>query len=68
MNRYLSISVDFFSSLDVWGDAHHRELKHFPEDQHGQVRHVIVLPEKTREEEVNFQVELIPGKVMETDG
>ncbi len=46
----------------------HPELKAFPEAEEGQVRHVIVLPEKTREEEVDFQLELIPGKVMETDG
>ena len=49
-------------------DADHPELKPFPEAENGQVRHVIILPEKTREEEVDFQVELIPGKVMETDG
>ena len=46
----------------------HPELKAFPEADEGQVRHVIVLPEKTREEEVDFQLELIPGKVRETDG
>lgn len=46
----------------------HSELKVFPEAEVGQVRHVIVLPEKSREEENQFKVELIPGKVMETDG
>jgi ecotin len=50
------------------GSPEHPELKAFPEAEEGQVRHVFVLPEKTRQEEVDFKVELIPGKVMETDG
>ena len=50
------------------GSPEHPELKAFAEAKEGQVRHVFVLPEKTRQEEVDFKVELIPGKVMETDG
>jgi ecotin len=46
----------------------HDQLKAFPAAEEGQKRHVIVLPEKSRDEETAFQVELIPGKVMMTDG
>ena len=46
----------------------HPELKAFSEAKDGQERFVIVLPEKSRDEEGAFEVELIPGKVMMTDG
>lgn len=46
----------------------HDQLKAFPDAEEGQKRHVIVLPEKSRDEETAFQVELIPGKVIMTDG
>jgi ecotin len=48
--------------------AVHPELKPFPAAEKGMERFVIVLPEKTRTEEVDFKVELIPGKTMLTDG
>ncbi|MDH3454622.1 MAG: ecotin family protein [Desulfuromonadales bacterium] len=48
--------------------AEHPELKAFPAADEGMERFVIVLPDKDRGEEANFQVELIPGKVMLTDG
>ena len=48
--------------------AVHPELKAFPAAEAGMERYVIVLPEKTRAEEGSFKVELIPGKVMLTDG
>lgn len=48
--------------------AEHPELKPFPEADKGMQRFVIVLPEKTRSEAVDFKVELIPGKTMLTDG
>jgi ecotin len=48
--------------------AMHPELKAFPAAADGMERFVIVLPHKDRGEEVDFKVELIPGKVMLTDG
>lgn len=48
--------------------AVHPELKPFPAAEQGMERFVIVLAEKTRAEEVDFKVELIPGKTMLTDG
>jgi ecotin len=48
--------------------AEHSQLKAFPEAKKGMTRHVIVLPEKSRAEEVDFKVELFAGQVIETDG
>lgn len=48
--------------------AEHPELKAFPAASDGMERYVIVLPEKARGEDADFRVELIPGKVMLTDG
>ena len=48
--------------------ADHKELKAFPEAGEGKERFVIVLPHKERGEEDAFKVELVVGKVMETDG
>jgi ecotin len=49
-------------------DAVHPQLKAFPVAEEGMVRHVIVLPHKERTEEINFKVEIVAGKTMETDG
>jgi ecotin len=46
----------------------HPELKAFPQAKAGMERFVIVLPHKERGEEDAFRVELIAGKIMETDG
>lgn len=48
--------------------AVHPELKVFPPAKAGMERFVIVLPHKERGEEDAFRVELVPGKMMETDG
>jgi ecotin len=48
--------------------AEHPQLKAFPAAQEGMERFVIVLPHKERGEEDAFQVELIVGKEMLTDG
>ena len=48
--------------------AEHPELKPFPVAEEGMERFVIVLPHKERGEEDDFQVELIVGKQMLTDG
>ena len=48
--------------------AGHPELKAFSPAKEGQQRFVIVLPPKDRDEEESLKVELIPGKVMLTDG
>lgn len=46
----------------------HKELKAFPAAAEGMQRFVITLPHKERGEEDAFKVELIPGKMMMTDG
>ncbi len=48
--------------------ADHPELKAFPAAKDKMERLVIALPHKERGEEDSFQVELIVGKMMETDG
>ena len=48
--------------------AEHPELKAFPPAKEGMERFVIVLPHKERGEEDAFQVEIIVGKEMLTDG
>lgn len=40
----------------------------FPEPESGYVRHVINLPEKSRDEEVNYKVEVVAGATINTDG
>lgn len=52
-------------SLSFAGES---PLKAFPPAAEGEVRHIITLEEKSRAEEVHYKVELIPGKVTETDG
>jgi ecotin len=54
-------------SVPAFG-AEHSELKAFPAAKEGMERFVIVLPHKERGEEDAFQVELIVGKEMLTDG
>lgn len=44
------------------------ELKAFPPAEEEMARFVIELPEKSREEEEDYRVELIAGRMMETDG
>ena len=46
----------------------HPELKAYPAAEEGMQRSVIVLPHKERGEEDAFKVELVAGRVMETDG
>jgi ecotin len=62
----LSICLAGFS-VSVFG-AEHPELKAFPPAKDGMERFVIVLPPKERGEEDDFQVEIIVGKEMLTDG
>jgi len=63
--KILSLLLPFFlaSSLSA---AEHPELKAFPEAEAGQIRHVIVVSEKENEGEYN--VELLVGKTLMTDG
>jgi ecotin len=61
--------VIFFCSMSFAEQAVvHPQLKAFPAARAGMVRYVIVLPEKSRAEEVNYKVELSIGKTVETDG
>lgn len=46
----------------------HPQLKAFPQAEEGMQRFVITLPHKERGEEDSFKVELVPGKVLLTDG
>lgn len=48
--------------------AEHPQLKAFPLAKVGMQRFVIELPHKERGEEDAFKVELLPGKMMTTDG
>ena len=50
------------------GAEEHKYLKAFPAAAEGMVRYVINLPEKERGVDSGFQVELIVGKQMLTDG
>lgn len=62
----MSVALILFSTSAC--AAVHPELKAFPAPEQGMERFVVVLPEKTRSEEVDFKVELVPGKTMLTDG
>ncbi len=53
---------------NVSNAAEHPELKAFPVAKTGMQRIVITLPHKERGEEDAFKVELLPGKMMMTDG
>ena len=48
--------------------ANHKYLKAFPKAAEDMSRFVIVLPDKTRGQEGAFKVELIVGRMMDTDG
>jgi len=66
---FFSLVIVFLALFSVQACAAvHPELKAFPAAEQGMERFVVVLPDKTRAEEVNFKVELIPGKTMLTDG
>ncbi|MCH2174130.1 MAG: ecotin family protein [Lentisphaeria bacterium] len=45
-----------------------KELKAFPTAEGNMERLVIILPHKDRAEELNYEVELIPGKTLLVDG
>ena len=61
--------IIFFSLFAVSaGAVEHENLKAFPAAKEGMERFVIALPHKTRAEEGGFKVELVVGKVMDTDG
>ncbi len=49
-------------------ENNHKQLKAFPAAKAGMQRFVITLPHKERGEEDAFKVELLPGKMMMTDG
>jgi len=46
----------------------HPELKAYPLAKDGMQRFVITLPHKERVEEDAFKIELLPGKILQTDG
>lgn len=55
-------------SSTVTSSAEPENLKAFPAAGDGMVRYVIALPHKERNEETDFRVELVVGKVLKTDG
>ena len=63
----LQLAALLLFSLSAVG-AEHSQLKAFPAAEEGMKRLVIELPEKKRGEKDDFKVELIPGKMMATDG
>lgn len=67
MKPWIAASV-LLTWCGVLGAAEHAELKAYPPTMNGLVRQVIVLPHKERGEEDAFQVELIVGRKMMTDG
>lgn len=70
MNRLIIILIAFFQITQCLPlmAADHPELKAFPAAKEKMERLVIVLPHKERGEEDGFMVELVVGKMMETDG
>ena len=69
MPRKLLVLTAVFSLLAATtAIAEDRNLKAFPPAGDGQLRYVIQLPHKERGEDDNFQVEIIVGKEMLTDG
>jgi ecotin len=69
-------SMRFLLFLAIWllsmqvtvSGAEHPELKAFPFAEENIQRFVIVLPHKDRGIEDTFRVEILPGKIMLTDG
>lgn len=71
IHRLVSIVLVVIGLLILQGvgqGADHPELKAFPQAKDGMERFVIVLPHRERGEEEAFKVEIIPGRVMPTDG
>jgi len=65
----LAIGVQALPAKPVTpAQVNHKYLKAFPKATEGKTRYVIVLPDKTRAEEGAFKVELIVGRMMDTDG
>ncbi len=70
MKQHLTLCIAMITALmshSALADAA-TELKAFPEATEGQQRLVIILPEKTREQETGFKLELVAGKMLQTDG
>ena len=65
--KKITVLFLIFCCSIVFSDAQ-KQLKAFPPAKSGMVRYVIYLPEKSRAEEVNYKVELLVGKTVETDG
>jgi len=69
IKKIKAIAICVAMSFVVKGNsADHKQLKAFPQAKKGMERSVIELPHKSRAEEVNFKIEVIPGKLMMTDG
>jgi len=65
--RLVPIIILLSLAISTFGEDH-PELNAFPAAKQGMERFVIILPHKERGEDENFKVEIIPGKIMPTDG
>lgn len=68
MKRTIQVCAAIAISVSALFAAEHKQLKAFPQAEKGVTRHVITLPHKERSEEIQFEVELVAGKTVETDG
>lgn len=68
MIKYLLKTLFITLLISLPAHAASDPLDAFPAPQPGMHRVVIQLPEKSREQEGNFKLELIVGKIMMTDG
>lgn len=64
---FLMILGGYLFVVNAFADNGHPELRAFPDAKKGMERFVIVLPAHKGKEDL-FKVEIIPGKVMLTDG
>lgn len=62
------LAVAWVFLLPAGAAAEDSQLAAFPPAEEEMVRFVIELPEKSREEEQDYRVELIAGRMIETDG
>lgn len=64
----LQFALWILSAKIAVAEVAHPQLKAFPSAKEGIERFVVVLPHKERGEEDAFKVEIIPGKILLTDG
>lgn len=68
INVLRSTAISIMATITFTIAAESNDAHPFPMPDSGYVRHVIPLPEKSRDEEINFKVEIIAGASIKTDG